>query len=50
MKKPILLLYWKQSTETLVPLLNESANLAVLYSACTSEEAGRTWMNCYLDS
>ena len=35
--------------ETLI-LLNESANSAVLDSACTSTVAGETWMNCYMDS
>ena len=35
--------------ETLV-LLAESANSAVLDSACTSTVAGETWMNCYMDS
>lgn len=35
--------------ETLV-LLAESANAAVLDSACTSTVAGETWMNCYMDS
>ena len=31
-------------------LLAESANSAVLDSACTSTVAGETWMNCYMDS
>ena len=35
--------------ETLL-LLAESANSAVLDSACTSTVAGETWMNCYMDS
>ena len=35
--------------ETLV-LLAESANSAVLDSACTSTVAGEIWMNCYMDS
>ena len=35
--------------ETFV-LLAESANSAVLDSACTSTVAGETWMNCYMDS
>ena len=31
-------------------LLTESANSAVLDSACTSTVAGETWMKCYMDS
>ena len=31
-------------------LLAESANSAVLDSACTSTVAGETWINCYMDS
>ncbi|KAG1681910.1 Retrovirus-related Pol polyprotein from transposon RE2 [Nymphon striatum] len=38
-----------KSHEALV-LLTESANSAVLDSACTSTVAGETWMKCYLDS
>ncbi|CAG2191491.1 unnamed protein product [Mytilus edulis] len=38
-----------KSQEALV-LLTESANSAILDSACTSTVAGETWMKCYLDS
>ena len=31
-------------------LLAESANSAVLDSACTSTVAGETWINCYMNS
>ena len=35
--------------ETLI-LMSESANSAVLDSACTSTVAGQAWMDCYIDS
>ena len=35
--------------ETII-FLAESANSAVLESACTSTVAGEAWINCYMDS
>ena len=38
-----------KTQETLI-LMAESANSAVLDSACTSTVAGQAWMDCYIDS
>lgn len=43
-------LFTGNRTEETLVLLSESANSAILDSACTSTVAGETWMNCYLDS
>lgn len=43
-------LFTGNQVEEMQTLVTESINAAVLDSACSSTVAGKTWMDCYLDS